>query len=265
MGQLPKDCRALRQKQNPQLPAEQATCGALPSRNDLYLSTYAHVTWLWERMELMLESLHISCTCRLQLAGIKHLYDMKCFDSSSAHMNRTPMAWRKLAQRMNLNRWRRLHHRQFILHACIPNRGWCCGRLARWPRPKVGREGLAGRQGRQGCQGGGMTCWWVVWSWYPGKSLEHRQNYLRILYWSLLYIKEMKKLCIYINVKDYIWYLKDIYYTYLLDISLLEWILECFPPKAQCRALAVARHLLPSTAATLPDEAVDVAGTTAYV
>ena len=144
---------------------------------------------------------------------------MKCFDSSSTDMNRKPMTWRKLAQRMNLNRWKRLHHCQFILlHACI----------ARRPRPKVGREGLVGRQGRQGCQGGGMTCWWVVWSWYPGKSLEHRPNYLLILYWSLLCIKEMKKICIYkckrlyMILKRHILYILTGYFTTGMNSAMLS-------------------------------------------
>lgn len=161
---------------------------------------------------------------------------MKCFDSSSTDMNRKPMTWRKLAQRMNLNRWRRLHHCQFILlHACI----------ARWPRPKVGREGLVGRQGRQGCQGGGMTCWWVVWSWYPGKSLEHRPNSLLILYWSLLCIKEIKKICIYKCKRLYMILKRHILYILTGYFTTGNEFWTAFPPKHKCRALAVARHLLP--------------------
>ena len=264
-------------------------CRALSLRNDLYL-TYAHYCWLWERMELIFKSLHISC--KVPLATCKDwtpIWNVLIL---------LPKAWAesrwlgsrslKLAQRMNLNRWRRLItvSSYYFMHAfqalqwppgvstfaivwgsflygfleslgeflvvwpkwffhpftipkiCgmqtrkepflwlrIPNHmvsplqfdnttqgyssqvkdllsrklyasichippwekahhlqkwegAWSCGH-ARWPRPKVGREGQ-GRQGRQGCQGGGMTCWWVG-SWYLGKSLEHRQNYMLIL------------------------------------------------------------------------------------
>ena len=174
MGQLPKDCRALRQKQNPQLPTEQATCGAVPLRNDLYLSTYAHVTWLWERMELIFESLHISVLVDCNLQGLNTY--TKRFDSSSTDMNRKPMTWR-----MNLNRWRRLHYRQFILlHACILNTA-SVATLSGGPVPKSGGKALSAVKADKAAKVAGWPVGGLYDHWYPGKSLENRQNSLLIL------------------------------------------------------------------------------------
>ena len=84
-------------------------CRALSLRTDLYL-TYAHYCWLWERMELIFKSLHISC--KLPLATCKDWTPIwnvfillpKTWAESRWLGSRSL----KLAQRMNLNRWRRL-------------------------------------------------------------------------------------------------------------------------------------------------------------